>query len=395
MQDSSEDIEAVVAASTSHDDTASTKRRKHYSVKLKRHILTALDTEQLSLRAASRKFGVPRRSSSDWVKEKENILSFKGSEKTLARTTGTPELIPFSTELVTYMKDIRAANDHQKHPHWIAAYTATKAREDAAYEYLLRLMRRFAYRHGFSRRTPHGLKEKQDDLNEVQKAFSCKYDELYGQYDPSAVFNIDETGVYYDTPPSRILCERGKSTAITTSEKNSARLPVVCSVRGDGQKLPLFFILRGAPGGYIKTTELPTYPKGWMDSRVWPKVLREVMPPFVEGPSVLLVDNLDCHVSQESVDIVAVELFSTLQPLPKNSTSVCQPLNVSVICPLKAKLRTAWLLVDTVCKTAKEERLATIRRVILAWESISDDTVRKSFNASLSVKFYVKTTRNF
>ncbi|KAK1939002.1 Deoxynucleoside triphosphate triphosphohydrolase SAMHD1 [Phytophthora citrophthora] len=150
MQDSSEDIEAVVAASTSHDDTASTKRRKNYSVKLKRH---------QSLRAASRKFGVPRRTSSDWVKEKENILSFKGLEKTLARTTGIPELIPFSTELVTYMKDIRHTDQpltttkmahyiKTEHLHWIAAYTATKAREDAAYESLLRLMRR----------TPHGLK---------------------------------------------------------------------------------------------------------------------------------------------------------------------------------------------------------------------------------------------
>ncbi|KAK1929640.1 hypothetical protein P3T76_014857 [Phytophthora citrophthora] len=365
MQDSSEDVEAVVATSTSRDDTARTKHRHHYSVKLKRQVLTALDTEQLSLRVASRKFGVPRRTASNWVKEKRNIFSIKGSEKTLARTTGTPELIPFSTQLVTYMKDIRRTNQpltttkmahyiKTEHLHWIAAYTATKVREDAAYESLLRLMRRFAYRHGFSRRRPHGLKEKQDDLNEVQKAFSCKYDELYRQYDPSAVFNIDETGVYYDTPPSCILCERGKSAAITTPEKHSARLTVVCSVREDGQKLPLFFILRGAPGGCIETTELPTYPK---------------------GPSVLLVDNLDSHVSQESVDIVAGELFSTLQPLPKNSTSVCQPLDVGVMGPLKAKLRTAWLLEDTVCKTAKEKWLATIQRVILAWESISDDTI--------------------
>jgi predicted XRE-type DNA-binding protein len=77
MLDSSEDDCAAVAASTAPDDTASTKRRKHYSVKLKRQVLTALDTDQLSVREASRRFGVPRRTASDWVKEKEKIFSFR------------------------------------------------------------------------------------------------------------------------------------------------------------------------------------------------------------------------------------------------------------------------------------------------------------------------------
>ncbi|KAK1929095.1 Tigger transposable element-derived protein 4 [Phytophthora citrophthora] len=321
MQDSSEDVEAVVATFTSHDDTVSTKRRKHYSVKLKRQVLTAL--EQLSLRAASRKFGVPRRTASDCVKEKENIFSFKGSEKTMARTTGTPELIPFSTEIVTYTKDIGCTDQPLTTTQNGPLYLNRAPPLDRFLHRYPGTIRVSSSTHAAVRIPPWVLPqdEKQDDLNEAQKAFSCKYDELYGQYDPSAVFNIDETGVYYDTPPSRILCERGKSAAITTSEKHSARLTAVCSVRGDGQKLPLFFILRGAPGGCIETTELPTYPKGhlytvprkgWMDSRVWPKVLREVMSHFVEGPSVLQVDILDCHVSQESVDIVAGELFSTL-----------------------------------------------------------------------------------
>ncbi|ETK91395.1 hypothetical protein L915_05003 [Phytophthora nicotianae] len=44
---------------------------------------------------------------------------------------------------------------------------------------------------------------------------------------PSKVIvNIDETGVYFDTPPTRILCERGAPSNITTSQKHSARMTV-------------------------------------------------------------------------------------------------------------------------------------------------------------------------
>ncbi|ETI51552.1 hypothetical protein F443_05141 [Phytophthora nicotianae P1569] len=45
---------------------------------------------------------------------------------------------------------------------------------------------------------------------------------------PSKVIvNIDETGVYFDTPPTRILCERGAPSNTTTSQKHSARMTVV------------------------------------------------------------------------------------------------------------------------------------------------------------------------
>jgi hypothetical protein len=65
-------------------------------------------------------------------------------------------------EFVTYM-DVRRTNQplmttrmanyiKTEHPHWLATYAAGNTREDAAYESLLRLMRRFAYRHGFSHR---------------------------------------------------------------------------------------------------------------------------------------------------------------------------------------------------------------------------------------------------
>ncbi|ETM54276.1 hypothetical protein L914_02371, partial [Phytophthora nicotianae] len=68
------------------------------------------------------------------------------------------------------------------------------------------------------------------------------------------------------------------------------------------------------------------------------------------------------------------ELVSVLQALPKNATSVCQPLDVGVMGPLKAKLRSLWMEEKGKAMTAHEKRVATIKRTIQAWESIKDTT---------------------
>jgi len=86
----------------------------------------------------------------------------------------------------------------------------------------------------------------------------------------------------------------------------------------------------------------------------------------IQSPSLLVVDNFECHVSKESEEMLASELFSALCPLPPNTTLVCQPLDVDVMGPFKAKMRNLWLSETFVAKTAKKKRLATINRAIQA-----------------------------
>ncbi|GMF39822.1 unnamed protein product [Phytophthora fragariaefolia] len=133
-----------------------------------------------------------------------------------------------------------------------------------------------------------------------------------------------------------------------------------------------------------------------MDGRVWLFYLRSLLYIHISEPSVLLVDNLDCHVSEESAEVLADEMLTHLQPLPKNSTSVCQPLDVGIMGPLKAKLKALWMEErppplkegeKRPKKTAKEKRLETIKRAIKAWESIDSTTVTRSFNKALLTKF--------
>ncbi|RQM30416.1 hypothetical protein B5M09_013721 [Aphanomyces astaci] len=106
--------------------------------------------------------------------------------------------------------------------------------------------------------------------------------------------------------------------------------------------------------------------------------LTELLKFEITRPTVILADNLGSHVSESSVDTVSTELFGILAPLPKNSTSECQPLDVGVMGPLKSKLRKKWLTEKPVV-TAAEKRLAMIQRTIQAWEEMSCDLIRSSF----------------
>ncbi|KAE8997306.1 hypothetical protein PR003_g19713 [Phytophthora rubi] len=189
-----------------------------------------------------------------------------------------------------------------QYPDWLESYMVGKKDAATAYESLLRLLWRFAYRHGFVQRTPSGLKKKLTDLVALRDEFAEMFKEKYVGYEASTVFNTDETGIYFDMPPSKMLSEKVKPASITAEQKHSARLTAVCTVCEDGRKLPLLFIVRCEPRGTIEQTELPTYPKGhvytvqkkaWMDARVWLFYLRSLLYIHISEPSVLLVDNLD------------------------------------------------------------------------------------------------------
>ncbi|KAJ0392002.1 hypothetical protein P43SY_003546 [Pythium insidiosum] len=166
------------------------------------------------------------------------------------------------------------------------------------------------------------------------------------------------------------------------------------AIRGDGVKLPILFILKGELGGSIDMKELATYTKGhfytvqtnaWMDNVGWEFYVKDLLQYEISEPSVILLDNFDSHVSDEGVDLVARVTNSLVCPLPANATSVCQPLDVGVMGPLKSKLRALWLAEPKPAKTAAAKRRAMIMRTIAAWDEITEDTVAKSFEKALTI----------
>ncbi|RHZ08639.1 hypothetical protein DYB26_014715 [Aphanomyces astaci] len=194
-------------------------------------------------------------------------------------------------------------------------------------------------------------KQSQAALVEVRDKFA-EFHREYRGFGPEAIYNVDETGFHYDMPPKYIWSARGGDANISTGEKHSLRMTAVLTVRANGDKLPILFVIRGAPGGRFETSELPLFPRGhvyavqqkaWMDNTVWNYYLRTLLANNLSDHSVVLLDNFASHVNDDSYRIVHEALGSLLCPIPPNATSICQPLDVGVMAPFKRYLRDAWL----------------------------------------------------
>ncbi|KAF0705289.1 hypothetical protein AaE_014591 [Aphanomyces astaci] len=356
-----------------------------------------------SEREFCRQLRLPQSSFARWKKNRHQYDSStnRGSRATLLGR-GKTESVAFADELLQSMEDVRNEESFLTTTS-MATWLLTNKHEwttmfgdegsDESHKRLLEWCRRFAYRHGFSYRAPVRAKRLQSDLEETRQSFATSFWAEHSGVSLGDIINADETPVYYDMPPTKTLSKRGDSARVKEAQKHSERVSVLLSIRADGGKLPPLIIVKGTPGGTIDCDELPTYPPGavyavqehaYMDHDVWAIYLREILKFEVQGPTVLVVDNLHAHVSDRAKTIMEVELncSATLAQLPANSTSFVQPLDVGIMGPFKSMCRKEWLYEERV-QTAAEKRLKLIQRVIKVWGMVSSSMIVRSFEKAL------------
>ncbi|KAH9133329.1 hypothetical protein AeRB84_020464 [Aphanomyces euteiches] len=377
----------VLSVPVVHQHTDAVKRRPRPTIAQKLWAVSVL--ENLPIHDAVRITGA-----CSWA------LSGRKPAKKNIGITGAKAIVPDAYGLALYIRDIRRQEmaltaAHMisylrvNHNEWLSEYMSTRK---SVYSSLLRLLQRFAHRNGFSRQRLCRQKRPQEDLEETQLSFGRQFHEEYGDFPSDCVYNTDKTEIYYDMSPKTIWAVKGEGAFVANAEKHSLRMAALLTIRADGQKLSIVFVIRGVPGGCIESNEFESYPpvhhyvmqsKAWMDGPVWRTFLRDVLMVNIENPSVLIVDNFESHVSEESERIVSDELGCHLYLLPPNSTSYYQPLEKSIMGPFKQHLRDLWVLANDDAKTAKEKRISIIKRAIEAWDKISPEEVRKSFFKAL------------
>jgi hypothetical protein len=118
------------------------------------------------------------------------------------------------------------------HTEWVNSYLSNKPNQDTASESLSRLCRLFMARHGFSwRRASAASKLTNEELEARKKSFAKTFWHEYSEVGDEHVMNVDETGVFYDTPPRYIWTQKGGPSTIDFDEKSSQRLTAVLSIR--------------------------------------------------------------------------------------------------------------------------------------------------------------------
>ncbi|CAK4129259.1 unnamed protein product [Aphanomyces euteiches] len=258
----------------------------------------------MSIRAAAEAIDVPYSCVSNWKREQTKLLAFKGNKNKAKNLPGAgrKQILPDPEALLdfmncrrhqeraltcTHMIQFLKRTQHQ----WLEQYLA-RQKAGCGYDNLHSVLQDFCTRNGYSYQQACPAKRTISDL--VAELFHKKY----GMYTPDREFNVDETAIQFNMAPRYIWSPRGGNANLASGEKHSYRMTAVLTIRADGLKLPILFVIRGAVGGIIDTKEVPHFPtdhfyamqkKAWMDSEVWQQYLWCVLGERVQGKSVLVL----------------------------------------------------------------------------------------------------------
>lgn len=171
----------------------------------------------------------------------------------------------------------------------------------------------------------------------------------------SNVCNLDETNLTPERRKSRVLAAKGARR--THCLCNDARFSMTCLpvVFADGTYMPPQFIVKGKRRpvwwgsaefhSHVAYTEfadatLSVQTNGWMDSEIFLTWFEEYFLPFTanrrspEAPVVLILDNFSGHVHPSTLQL-AMDNDVIMVGLPPHSTHITQPLDVTLMKPLK------------------------------------------------------------
>ncbi|ETV73898.1 hypothetical protein H257_11556 [Aphanomyces astaci] len=172
--------------------------------------------------------------------KQDAILESKANKKRLSLGgQGRHELMPFAKDLNAFMNEVHDQEHHlththlitymkTHHQHWLTDNLSAKKTEDRAYHI------------------------KQGELREIHDKFASDFWAKFASTAHADIIYVDETSVYYDMPPGKTIAKVGGSSKVDRSQKHSNQMTAVISIRWNGDKLPILFVLKGKPGGDIE-----------------------------------------------------------------------------------------------------------------------------------------------
>lgn len=173
---------------------------------------------------------------------------------------------------------------------------------------------------------------------------------------PHQIYNVDETGLTTVQNTSKVIAPKGiKQLGQITSAERGELVTACCAINACGNSVPPLMIfprvnfkthmIHGAPAGTIGCAS----PSGWITNDLflqWLKHFIRHSSPSNEKPVLLIMDNLEAHITYASVSL-AKESGVILLTLPPHTSHRLQPLDKTVYGPLKKYYNDAcraWLL---------------------------------------------------
>jgi len=208
-----------------------------------------------------------------------------------------------------------------------------------------------------------------------------KLREAYADED---LYNLDETALYWRVLPEKSLNFKGEKCY--GSKKSKDRITVLVGTNATGKhKLPLLVIGKAAhPRCFKGVRSLPvknyeSNGKAWMTSAIFVNYVRQLDKTFfTERRKVcFIIDNCPSHPTIP--DLTNIEIIF----LPKNTTSVLQPMDGGVIRMLKAYYRRRLVESRIIAFDSKTEMhldlLVALRFLKSSWDEINSTHIHNCY----------------
>lgn len=161
------------------------------------------------------------------------------------------------------------------------------------------------------------------------------------------IINFDETNFVDDPGSAKVITRRGAKHAHRLIDSSKSSTTVMFAIAADGTLLPPYVVYKakhsyeGWTEGGIEGSRYNRSLSGWFDSELFEDWFKTIVMPYfrkLDGPKVLLGDNLNSHITMTVIQECENNNIR-FALLPPNSTHLLQPLDVAYFRPLKSSWR--------------------------------------------------------
>ena len=196
-------------------------------------------------------------------------------------------------------------------------------------------LQKFCKRHRFQEFRIHGESGDAQMQNIEEELQHIKH--IIAQYTPDDIYNMDETGLFYNLAPDKTIAQR----QIEGAKKDKTRITIgfTCNASGSDRLSPLFIGHAAKPRCFKKKSgeELGFFylhnKTAWMTGIFFEIFLRRLNI-HVNRKVLLIIDNAPSHIWNES-EFPNLQILS----LPPNTISKLQSLDVEIITSFKRHYR--------------------------------------------------------
>lgn len=332
----------------------------------------------------AKEFNVSKQTLSDYVKNKEKILSAVDQSHCKGKKNDRKGQHPILEEALqlwlrgVVTKNLPVSGNLLKQKAEMFAFKM----DIHDFKFTDGWLRGFKKRHGVSFKKVCG-ESGAVDLSTVTDYRTSKLNAIMQEFAPANIFNCDETGLFFKMLPDRSLSF--SSEACTGGKHSKERVTVMVGANADGtEKLPLLVIGKAKnPRCFKGVKNLPVWyssnTKAWITQSLFEDYLRRLDRMFERQKRqvVIFVDNCGAHGAVNNLQAVRLEF------LPPNTTSVLQPMDQGVIKNLKVHYRARLLGRTLVCfdsgKSYSVNLFSALGMLADAWKAVQPSTIANCF----------------